>query len=217
MGRGYLGHYGNYSFQELVDTFAVEYDSANKRAQKTKIAQTIVKQIQARGGRFLQKRGSENDDDDDNDDGNHSSSNNNKKTKHGGWVVVKDTVAVEKVKNRFRQIRRNWVATGTAGSDEAPVTKKDKGVAVIKKRSSSTSPANQDVGPVMMKKRRIEVGSVGGSGGSSSLFPNIGQNERNRMFSPLSASEQPQYQQQEAPPSISPTNAETIPVTPIAV
>ena len=91
LGRGYLGHYGNMLFRQLIDEHSAEYESTAQRWQKTRLAKIVVDKIKDGGGRFL------------------------KKGPKGGWVVVTDEVAREKVSHRFRQVR-NLVSANDGNS-----------------------------------------------------------------------------------------------------
>ena len=87
LGRGYLGHAGNYSFRKIIDQYSPQYENVSKRSEKADLAKRVVKEIQDDGGRFLKMTET--------------------KPYFGGFIEVTQEEAYEKVKNRFRQVRSN--------------------------------------------------------------------------------------------------------------
>ncbi|CAJ1937025.1 unnamed protein product [Cylindrotheca closterium] len=78
-GRHPQEHLGNLNLAELVDAHTGTYASIPKKGKK-ELHMSIVRSVQGQGGRFL-KRG----------------------PRGEGWEVVGDEVAIDKVRNRFRE------------------------------------------------------------------------------------------------------------------
>lgn len=78
-GRHPQEHVGNLKLAELVDAHTDTYPSIPKQGKKL-LHVSIVRAVQAQGGRFL-KRGPPGE----------------------GWEIVGDDVAIDKVRNRFRE------------------------------------------------------------------------------------------------------------------
>ena len=94
IGKGFLVHSGNEKFRKLIEDRAEEYNSCTSSKLKGQMATDIVRQIQLTGGRFLQKSA--------------KASNPNAGVPlpgSGGWMIVPDYVACDKVKMRFRHLR----------------------------------------------------------------------------------------------------------------
>ena len=111
-----MSHSGNYKFRVVIEKYYPQYHTAQKRWEKTKLAQMVIKEIQGEGGRFLK---------------NHPSQAT------GCWVVATDDEACEKVKHRFRHIRKSNV-----------------------KKSKDPTPSSAEAGTGGPKKRQRGAGKL---------------------------------------------------------
>lgn len=98
-GRMYE-HLGNQQLRLAVENLAEEYNASN-RGRKKEIADSLVRGVKDRGGRFLKPMV------------NNSSSHHNNSNSAGagagagkGWVEVSDKQAEQKISTRFRNCRR---------------------------------------------------------------------------------------------------------------
>ena len=101
LGRGYPYQQfpGNLRLAILIDSYREMYSKSN-RTNKTKISNMIVQMVKnQQNGRFITKQRSNADNRDSGDDDTVSSNNNEG---YGGWVIVSDEVAREKVSHGFR-------------------------------------------------------------------------------------------------------------------
>ena len=139
LGRGLIQHPGNARFFSLIDAYYPKYEAAKKNAEKEELARQVVHEIQkgkdgvGGGGRFLQQL--------------NTVSDFFEKDHDGGWGIAPNSVAYEKAKQRFRQIRKNQNRKN-----------KNKG-----KNSGATSGKGGTAAPTALSKRQR-------SGQSSSLL-----------------------------------------------
>ncbi len=98
-GNGVMNNPGNIFFRSLVKERCLNYSQAQQQCQRREIRQSIIEAVRREGRRFLKQDGV------------------------GGWYVLSDDVALEKIAQAFRD----------------QLNKKKKGVNQEEKRSSSMS------------------------------------------------------------------------------
>lgn len=99
MGRGaaVIGNEGNRRFRKLIQKYKNEYDATRIRQEKDRIARKIVDTIVSREGRFLKKIETPS-----------QAEFFKVPTEKSAWVVVKEAVVLQKVKQAFRDDRRSF-------------------------------------------------------------------------------------------------------------
>ena len=97
MGRGaaVIGNEGNRRFRKLIQKYKTEYDATRIRQEKDRIARRIVETIKSRNGRFLKKI-----------DTPTQAEFFKVPAGKAAWVIVKEAVVLQKVKQAFRDDRR---------------------------------------------------------------------------------------------------------------
>jgi len=114
-GSGPNHYYGNLQFRDLVEQRREAYAQANLLAEKRGVAQSIVDDVRARGGRFLRQQG-------------QRKKGENVLT-DGEWIEVNNSVALEKSKQALRENK----SEGAAG------VKKPKKSASLKRPAENTA------------------------------------------------------------------------------
>lgn len=107
MGRGaaVIGNEGNRRFRKLIQKYKVEYDATRIRQEKDRIARKIVEAITSRQGRFLKKI-----------DTPAAQDAFQVPSGKSAWMVVKQAVVLQKVKQAFRDDRRSFDEDRSNGS-----------------------------------------------------------------------------------------------------
>jgi hypothetical protein len=114
MGRGaaVIGNEGNRRFRKLIQKYKAEYDATRIRQEKDRIARKIVETITSCQGRFLKKI-----------ETNQQKEFFQVQAGKAAWMIVKETVVLQKVKQAFRDDRRSFDEErpqGQAGAELLP-------------------------------------------------------------------------------------------------
>jgi hypothetical protein len=99
MGRGaaVIGNEGNRRFRKLIQKYKAEYDATRIRQEKDRIARKIVDTITSSQGRFLKKIETA-----------QQKEFFQVPSGKAAWMIVKETVVLQKVKQAFRDDRRSF-------------------------------------------------------------------------------------------------------------